>query len=422
VEAIPVTHSIMDAVSVVIHTVLGAIIHTGDFKFDSSPVDGRMTELHRFARLGDEGVLLLSSDSTNATRPGSGASESSVGPALKMAMAGCSGKIVVTTFASNMFRIQQIIDAAIANGRKVALAGRSLERNVDVTRQLCRLNIPENALIDVKAIRDIPDAELLIIATGSQGEFRAALARIAHDRFKEIHLKTGDLVIFSSSAIPGNERSITHIFNHIARRGARIMHAGQAPLHVSGHAASHELKTMIQLTRPKNFYPVHGEYRYLTEHRDLALATGVPFERTVIAENGQCVELDREGVRLGDTFHVGAVYVDGTSRDEIDYAVLRDRRAMATDGMVSVTVVVSQHEGKVLGEPEIVARGVLRESISEHVLEEIALGLKAYLNTLEKEFLSDTEEAREEVRLWVRRWIKREIGARPMILPAVIEI
>lgn len=422
VEAIPVTHSIMDAVSVVIHTSMGAIIHTGDFKLDPSPIDGRVTELHRFARLGDEGVLLLSSDSTNATRAGSGASESSVGPALKQAMSGCSGKIVVTTFASNMFRIQQIIDAAIASGRKVAMAGRSLEKNVEITRQLSRLNIPANALVDVKAIRDIPDRDLLIIATGSQGEFRAALARIAHDRFKEIHLNTGDLVIFSSSAIPGNEKGITNLFNHIYRRGARIMHTGQAPLHVSGHAASHELKTMIQLTRPKYFYPVHGEYRYLVEHRDLAVKTGVPFENTVLAENGTRVDISDEAIAVGESFHVGAVFVDGTSRDEVDYAVLKDRRTMASEGMVTVTVVISQQEGKVLGEPEIVARGLLRESIGEFVIEEMCRGLKHYLDEMDQETLADFDEIKEEIRLWVRRWIKRQIGARPMVLPSVIEV
>jgi len=422
VEAIPVTHSIMDAVSVVIHTPLGAIVHTGDFKFDPSPIDGRVTQLHRFSQLGDQGVVLLCSDSTNATRPGSGASERSVGPALKQAVAGCSGKVVVTTFASNMFRIQQILDAAVACGRKVAFAGRSLERNVEVTRQLSRLNIPANALVDVKAVRDIPDAELLIIATGSQGEWRAALARIAQDKFKEVHLKQGDLVIFSSSSIPGNERGIAHLFNHIYRRGARVLHAGQAALHVSGHAASHELKTMIQLTRPRNFFPVHGEYRYLMEHRDLAVAAGVTYAHTVIAENEQSVTVDDSGVALDQKFHVGAVFVDGTSRDEIDHAVLRDRRVLADDGMMSVTVVISQHEGKVLGEPEIVARGVLREAISETVLDEINHGLRDYLESMDQEFLANVEEVKEEVRLWVRRWCKRNLGARPMVLPAVIEI
>lgn len=422
VEAIPVTHSIMDAVSIVIHTRHGAMVHTGDFKLDPAPIDGRMTELHRFARLGDEGVLLLASDSTNATRSGSSESERSVGPHLKQAIAGCAGKVVVTTFASNMFRIQQIVDAAIENGRKVALAGRSLEKNVDITRQLARLNIPMGHTVDIKSTKDIPDKELLIIATGSQGEYRAALARIAQNHFPGIRLGVGDLVIFSSSAIPGNERTISNLFNHIYRRGAKILHAGKAHLHVSGHAQAHELKMMLQLTRPKHFYPVHGEFRYLVEHRDLAVATGVAYENTVLAENGQSVEIDHDGIRHGATFHAGAVYVDGASRDEIDYLVLRDRRKLADDGMISVTVLISQHEGSLLCPPELVARGVLREDVSEAILEEAAEDLRHYLSTVDKEFLGNTEEASEEIRVWLRRWCKQKIGRRPVVLPVVLEI
>jgi len=422
IEAIPVTHSIMDAVSIAIHTPAGIAVHTGDFKFDPAPLDGRPTALHRFAALGDQGVLLLASDSTNATRSGSSPSERSVGPALKQAIAGCRGKVVVTTFSSNMFRIQQIIDAAIECRRRIALAGRSLERNVEITQRMGRLNIPAGALISCKDAADTPPDELLIIATGSQGESRAALARIARDQFPGIRLNEGDLVVFSSSNIPGNERVIAGLYNHIYRRGARVLHAGQAPLHVSGHAQAHELKTMVQLTRPKYVYPVHGEYRNLVEHQHLAISTGVPHAHTIIAENGQSVEVDADGIRPGESFHAGAVFVDGTGRDEVDDLVLRDRRVLAGEGMISVTVLISQHEGKLLGAPELIARGVLHQQVSEAVLAEAAADLQAYLEGMDREALSDIDAAKEEVRIWLRRWCKRRIGRRPMVLPVVLEV
>ena len=422
VEAVHVTHSIMDACSLAICTPLGIIIHTGDFRFDPAPIDGRPTAIHRFSQLGDEGVILLASDSTNATRAGSGPSERVVGPALKQAVAGCRGKVVVTTFASNMFRIQQIIDAAVACGRRVAVAGRSLERNIDITQRLQRLNIPAGSLVPIKQADQIPAHELLVIATGSQGESRAALARLAQGRFTGLQLQEGDLVIFSSSNIPGNERIIAGLYNHIYRRGARILHAGKAPLHVSGHAQAHELKMMMQLVRPTFFYPVHGEYRNLIEHRDLATAIGIDYERTVIAENGQSVIVEENRIAVGEQFHAGAVFVDGTSRDEIDDLVLRDRRILAEDGMISATVLISQYEGRLLGEPQLVARGVLSSDVSAERLREIADELQRYLEELGQETLGDIEAAKEEIRLFVRRWCKRNIGRRPMVLPVVLEV
>ncbi|MDQ6981712.1 MAG: ribonuclease J [Mariprofundus sp.] len=422
VEGVPVTHSIMDAVSIAIHTVLGVIIHTGDFKIDPAPIDGRTTAIHRFSQLGDDGVILLASDSTNATRSGSGPSERIVGPALKQAVSQCKGKVVVTTFASNMFRIQQIVDAAVACGRKVAVAGRSLERNMDITHTLNRLNVPAETMVDIKQCGNVPDHELLIIATGSQGESRAALARLAQGRFRGVTIGQGDVVIFSSSNIPGNERIIAGLYNHIYRRGARVMHARQAPLHVSGHAQAHELKMMMQLTRPKFFYPVHGEYRNLIEHRDLAVATGIPFKKTIIAENGHCVEVDHETIQAGPVFHSGAVFVDGEIRDEIDGIVLRDRRVLAEDGMISATVLVSQHEGTLLDVPELMARGVLRESASEEVLARAAAALQQFLEEMDLELLADMDATREEVRLFLRRWCRKQIGRRPMVLPVVLAV
>lgn len=422
VEGVPVAHSIMDALSVAIHTELGVIVHTGDFKFDPAPIDGRATAIHRFSQLGDKGVLLLVSDSTNATRSGSGLSERIVGPALKQAISQCGGKVVVTTFASNMFRIQQIVDAAVSCGRKVAVAGRSLERNIEITRNLNRLNVPAGAMVDIKQTEGVADKELLIIATGSQGESRAALARLAQDRFTGVKLGQGDLVVFSSSSIPGNERVIAGLYNHIYRRGARIMHAGQAALHVSGHAQAHELKMMMQLTRPHYFYPVHGEYRNLIEHRDLAVSAGIKFEDTVIAENGQSVVIDESGIEHGPEFHAGAVFVDGDSRDEIDGIVLRDRRVLADDGMISATILLSQHEGALLSAPELVARGVLHEDVSGEVLAAAGEALQQFLEEMDKEWLTDMDAAKEEVRIFLRRWCKKHIGRRPMVLPVILAI
>jgi ribonuclease J len=401
---------------------MGVIVHTGDFKFDPSPIDGRATAVHRFSQLGDKGVLLLASDSTNATHSGSGASERIVGPALKQVISQCKGKVVVTTFASNMFRIQQVVDAAVSCGRRVSVAGRSLERNIKITQSLQRLNIPAGTLVDIKQCNDVPADELLIIATGSQGESRAAIARMAQDRFTGVKLEHGDTVIFSSSKIPGNERIIAGLYNHIYRRGARVMHAGQAPLHVSGHAQAHELKMMMQLTRPKYFYPVHGEYRNLIEHRDLGVAVGIPFAHTVIAENGLSVEIDADGIREGAGFHAGAVFVDGDIRDEIDGIVLRDRRVLAEDGMISVTILLSQHEGRLLGKPELVARGVLHEDVSADVLAEAAVALQQFLEQMDKELLADLDAAKEEVRLFLRRWCRKKIGRRPMVLPVILAV
>jgi len=422
IEAIPVTHSIMDAVSIAMHTPAGIVIHTGDFKFDPAPIDGRAMALHRFAAMGDEGVLLLVSDSTNAMRAGSGATERSVGPALKQAISACAGKVVVTTFSSNMFRIQQIVDAAASCGRKVALAGRSLERNVEIARRLKRLNIGAGQMISVKQMASMKAEEVLIIATGSQGESRAALARIATGRFTGIDLGEGDLVVFSSSMIPGNERTITGLFNHIYRRGARVLHAGQAPLHVSGHAHAHELKTMMQLVRPKYMLPVHGEYRNLVEHSHLAVATGIPEAHVVIVENGQSVEVDANAMRLGETFHAGAVFVDGKMRDEIDGMVLRDRRRLAQDGIVTAIVAVSRQDGRLTGTPELAARGVLRHEVGEEVIILAAEELRRHLEKTGQELLADGDAAREEVRLWLRRWFKRRHGRMPMILPVVFEV
>ncbi|MDQ6990212.1 MAG: ribonuclease J [Mariprofundaceae bacterium] len=422
VEGVPVTHSIMDAISIVIHTDQGAIIHTGDFKFDASPIDGRVSGLARFGELGEEGVLLLAADSTNATRDGTVPSESTVGPALKEAVSTCKGKVVVTTFASNMFRIQQIVEAAQASGRRVAIAGRSLEKNIGLSRELNRIHFPSNILIDIKRSGSVPDSELLIIATGSQGEWRAALARIAQDKFPGIRLGADDLVIFSSSNIPGNERVIAGLFNHIYRRGARVLHARQAALHVSGHAQADELKTMLTLTKPKYFYPVHGEFRNLVEHQELGVSTGIPFKNTVLAENGQSVVIDEYGIGRGPKFHAGAVFVDGTHRDEVDDMVLRDRRVLADDGMISVTVLISQNEGSLLAKPELIARGVLHESVSEKVLEEAADDMHRHLSNIDQEMLADLDETREEIRVWLRRWCKRHLGRRPMVLPVVLEI
>lgn len=422
VEAIPVTHSIMDAVSLALHTPYGTIVHTGDFKFDPAPLDGRATALNRFAALGDAGVLLLVSDSTNATRGGSGPLERSVGPALKQVIADCRGKVVVTTFSSNMFRIQQILDVAAACGRRVALAGRSLERSTAISRELNRLRIAPGLLMSMKEAAQTAPQELLVIATGSQGEARAALARIAQDQVAGFRLQEGDMVVFSSSLIPGNEHAVGGLLNHIYRRGARVVHAGHAPIHVSGHAHAYELTTMMQLTRPRYFYPVHGEYRHLIEHKHLALSMGLAEEHIAIAENGTSVHVGDSGLRLGDCFAAGAVFVDGEHRDEIDDVVLRDRRMLAREGIVSAIVLVNRQEGVLLGSPELAMRGVLHQEVGEDVLAQASAELTQHLKAADPEFIADADAAKEEVRIWLRRWFKRRVGRRPMILPVVIEV
>ncbi len=423
VEALPVTHSIMDAASLAIKTPLGIVVHTGDFRFDPTPIDGRATPLHRLAQWGDEGVLLLASDSTNATRQGAAPSERIVGPTLRQVIAGAQGRVFVTTFASNMYRVQQIVDAAHACGRKVAIAGTSLEQTFAAMRDLGRVHVPPGALISLKEATELPREQTLIIATGCQGETRAAMAAIAQGRHPLIKIQSGDLVVFSSSVIPGNERAVARLFDHIYRRGGRVVHAGQVPsLHVSGHAYAHELKMMIQLTRPRYFMPVHGEYRYLVEHRELAVAAGVPFERTVIAENGQSVVVDAQGIRLGDRFRTGALLVDAESLDEIDEVMLRDRRKIAQEGLVTAIVVIAAGEGTLLGPPQLVARGALQAHVQEELLRACAEDLAQHVEQMDRETLLDREAAQEEVRLFVRRWFRKRIGRRPMVLPVVMEV
>ncbi len=423
VEALPVTHSIMDAASLALKTPLGLVVHTGDFRFDPTPIDGRATPLHRLAQWGDEGVVLLASDSTNATRQGAGPSERIVGPALRQVIAGATGRVFVTTFASNMYRVQQIVDAAHACGRKVAIAGASLEQTFAAMRDLGRVQVPPGALVSLRDAAELPREDTLVIATGCQGEPRAAMSAIAQGRHPVMRIRPGDLVVFSSSVIPGNERAVSHLFNHIYRRGGRIVHAGQVPsLHVSGHAYAHELKTMIQLTRPRHFMPVHGEYRYLVEHRDLAVAAGVPFERTIIAENGQSVVVDEHGIRAGERFRTGALLVDGEALDEIDEVMLRDRRKIAQEGLVTAIVVIAAGDGALLGPPQLVARGALQADVQQELLRACAEDLAAHVEALDRETLLDREAAHEEVRLFVRRWFRRRIGRRPMVLPVVMEI
>lgn len=285
-----------------------------------------------------------------------------------------------------------------------------------------RLRLPDNQVVDVKKTEGIPDNELLIIATGSQGEWRAALARIAQNNFPKLRLGIGDLVIFSSSSIPGNERVIAGLYNHIYRRGARVLHSRQAHLHVSGHANAHELKTMVQLTRPKYMFPVHGEYRNLVEHQHLAIATNVAFENTIIAENGQSVVVTAEKIAHGPQFHAGAVFVDDSGRDEVNHAVLKDRRALADEGMITAIVLIDQHEGHVIGVPELLTRGVLNSDVSEETFDEAAASLRVHLESLGQETLADMDTAREEVRLWVRRWCKRKLGRRPMVVTTILEV
>ncbi|HKJ84367.1 MAG TPA: ribonuclease J, partial [Mariprofundaceae bacterium] len=249
-----------------------------------------------------------------------------------------------------------------------------------------------------------------------------ALARMTKGQFPGFQLNEGDLIVFSSSMIPGNERTIAGLFNHIYRRGARVIHAGQAPLHVSGHAQAHELTTMIQLTRPKYFYPVHGEYRNLVEHKHLAMTTGIAEENTIIAENGQSVEIHKDGLSAGDVFHAGAVFVDGTNRDEIDDLVLRDRRVLAQEGMVTAIVIISKQEGRLIGTPELLARGLLHQEVGDEVLARAGRELQKHLESAGQEWLADDDAAKEEVRIWLRRWFKRNAGKRPMALPVVLEV
>ena len=417
-EFIAVNHSIPDALAVAIRTPAGLVIHTGDFKMDQLPLDGRVTDLRALARLGDEGVDLMLVDSTNAEVPGFVTSEKDIVPALERVFAASKRRIIVASFASHVHRIQQIIDVARKNGRKVAFVGRSMVRNMGIARDLGYLQIPGDTVIDAKTLDDHPDDSVVLICTGSQGEPMAVLSRIA-GRDHSIVLGEGDTVILASSLIPGNENAVYRVINGLMRWGATVVHKGNAMVHVSGHAAAGELLYLYNLVRPSGVMPVHGEIRHLRANADLAIATGVEARNVVMAEDGVVVDLVDGHARVVGAVPCGYVYVDGASVGDITETSLKDRRILGSEGFISVHVVVDSATGKVVGGPAVSARGFLED---DSVFDEVLPQITTAIEEAGARGVGDAHQLQQVVRRTVGRWVSSRHRRRPMIIPVVIEV
>ncbi len=421
VEPFAVTHSIPDSVGLAIRTPVGTVVHTGDFKLDQTPLDGRLPDLGRLAELGAAGVLLLLSDSTNAEHPGFTPSERTVGVQFERIFREAAGRVLVTTFSSHIHRMQQVIDLAARFGRRVALIGRSLVAHAGVARDLGLLRIPEGTLVDPGVARALPPREIAYLTAGSQAEAASALVRIAMDAHKQVALEPGDTVVLSSRIIPGNERAIASLVNHLYRRGAVVYYDRIAPVHVSGHAAQEELKLVLNLVRPRHFVPVHGEYRHLVRHLRLATEVGVPPERCHLLEDGDVLELDAAGARRAERVTAGRVFVDGKGIGDVEDVVLRDRRHLSEDGFVLAVLAIAQQSGEIVAGPDLVSRGVVAEEASAEVLDGARDAVLSALAAVNPESRTDPAEVKDEVRRALKRYFKR-LARRPVILPFVLEM
>jgi ribonuclease J len=416
-EFVAVNHSIPDALAVAVTTGAGTVLHTGDFKMDQLPLDGRITDLRAFARLGEKGVDLFMVDSTNAEVPGFVSPEREIGPVLDNVFATSARKIVVASFSSHVHRVQQVLDAAAAHERKVALVGRSMIRNMTIAAELGYLKVPDGVLVDAKRLDDVRDDELVLMCTGSQGEPMAALSRIANNDHK-ISVGPGDTVILASSLIPGNENAVYRVINGLTRLGARVVHGGNAKVHVSGHASAGELLYCYNILRPRNVMPVHGEVRHLVANGALAVKSGVPADRVVLAEDGVVVDLVDGRASVVGAVPCGYVFVDGSSVGGITEADLKDRRILGDEGFISIFAVISSTDGKVLGKPQILARGVAED---DKVFDAILPDVTAALEDAARGGAIDTQQLQQVVRRVVGRWASTRLRRRPMIIPVVVE-
>jgi len=423
-EPFRAAHSIVDGVGYAIRTPAGIVIHTGDFKIDETPVDGEKTDLTRLAELGDEGVLLLLADSTNVENSGFTLSETTVAKAFAEIMPSCSRRIMVATFSSNIHRIQQVIDAANACGRRILVNGRSMVSNIAISRQLGYLRATDEMFIELRDLRDLPPEKVLILTTGSQGEPLSALMRIALGDHKQIELDAGDTVILSSKFIPGNEKAISDLINNLYRRGAEVFYEKTSEIHVSGHASREELKIVHQLVRPRYFVPIHGEYRHLVKHRQLAIEMGMPAECTRVIENGQSLLLTADKLENGPRFDHGRIFVDGKGVGDVGRMELRDRRHLANHGLVIAMLAVNQATGEVIYGPEIFTRGFIPEDedASVQLLEEARHQLRIVIAEQSLGAVTDWEELRVSVRKTLRRLFNRNLARRPLILPLILEL
>ncbi|GAC1319279.1 MAG: ribonuclease J [Thermoleophilaceae bacterium] len=422
IETIKLSHSIPDSHAVALTCELGTTLITGDYKFDQTPVDGEPADMARLAELGREGVLLLCGDSTNVDRAGIAPSESSVGPHLEQVFSRCKGRIVVTCFASNIHRVQQVVDAAATLGRKVALVGRSMRKNVNIGRQLGHIEVPEGMLVGVREIDDFPDQKMVVISTGSQGEPLSALRRMAHGDHPNVDLREGDTVIFSASPIPGNERAVNETVDRIYQLGADVVTARDAPIHASGHGFAEELKLMINLTDPRYVMPFHGDHRRLRMHGQLAESVGIEPDEIFRGQNGLPLEIDRRGARFGAREQAGMIFVDGVDVGDPQDIALRDRRTLSADGIFIVVATISAQDGHSVTPPELIFRGVPFIDGSDELLEEVRAAVDDSLAKSAREQIREISLLQDHLHDDIARFVYDRLKRRPMVLPVVVEV
>ncbi|HET7454394.1 MAG TPA: ribonuclease J [Solirubrobacterales bacterium] len=421
-ELIHLAHSIPDMRAVLLKTEAGSVLMTGDYKFDQTPVDGRPADVSRLAELGKEGLLLLCGDSTNADRPGVAPSESSVGPALLQQFGRCKGRIIVTSFASNIHRVQQVIDAAVRLDRKVALVGRSMRKNFNIASNLGIAGAPDGIFIQPREIEDFPDEKVVVISTGSQGEPLSALRRMANNDHRDVQLHSGDTVVFSATPVPGNERAVNETIDRIYEIGATVITAKDAPIHASGHGWQEEIKLMLNLTKPRYVMPVHGDYKRLRLHAELAEAVGIEGERIFQGRNGLPLELDGDGAGFGEDIHAGVIYVDGVNIGEPDDAALRDRRAISEDGIFIVVATISNDDGTIVADPEVIFRGVPFLDEADALVEDLKDLVEDQLDDAAKAGRREPNLIEEDLHEAIGKFVWQRLRRRPMVLPVVIEV
>ncbi len=415
-------HSVADGVGLAIKTPAGVIIHSGDFKLDPTPIDGRLCDLEKIAGYARSGVMALLSDSTNVEKTGSTLSESMIRPAFETIFKEAAGRILIATFSSNIHRIQQVLHLAQEFNRKVVLVGRSMAANAKIAADRGYLDIPDGILVDMKDMDSLADENVTVLSTGSQGEPMSALSLMAFDRHKYLKVKPGDIVVLSSKFIPGNERAINHIINEFSRRGARVMYEKVSDVHVSGHASEEELRYLIRLVHPKCFIPIHGEYRHLLRHAHIAIEEGIPADRVLVAQDGDLLEISNDGARVIEQLEVGRVFVHGKGVGDIGHDVLRDRRTLSEVGLVTVVLAINKETGNVIAGPEVHSRGVTFDEVEPELLEGVRIAIEERLAELDPKTVDEWEGSKEEIRLAVRRHINRILGRKPLVQTIVLGI
>lgn len=422
IEFIRVTHSIVDGVGFGIRTPVGLIVHTGDFKLDPTPVDGHLMDFHKFSEYGEKGTVLLLSDSTNAEKGGFTFSEKEVRRSFEDIFADAKGRIIIATFASNIHRIQQVIDVAAMFGRKVVLSGKSLVSNARIALDLGYLSIPQDTWLKLEDMKNLRDEEVVMITTGSQGEPMSVLSRIATNEHKTIKIKEGDIVILSAKMIPGNENSIGRIINHLFRQGATVIYEKVSEIHVSGHASKEELKLMLNLVKPRFFMPVHGEYRHKVYHATLAEKTGIPKANIFNLDNGDVLEITAETAAKNGKVTSGRIYVDGKGVGDVQDIVLRDRRRLAHDGIVLIVLGIERLTGNIISGPDIISRGFVFEDVSQEIINDVKELVYLTVKNLESELISDKSLLQAKIRSVLKKYLRNTMDRKPMIMPIIFEV